>query len=180
MTTYRKLAIIGEVGSGKTQLIKTLSEISPLSTDVKSNIDIGKEQTTVGIDYGRISLSDNIALGLYGVPGQKRYSFVWKMVNKSLWGLVILIKYCDTPQLGELGELLNFFQPAKSKVPCLIGITHSENAQDEDISGMVDQIALLISQYSTLAPVLSIDPRDTESSIMLLNTINTMTLSNEF
>ena len=75
---YQKLAIIGEVGAGKTQLVKTLSEISPLETEAKSSIDIGKEYTTVGIDYGRITLADDMALGIYGVPGQERYSFLWE------------------------------------------------------------------------------------------------------
>ena len=72
---YQKLAIIGEVGAGKTQMVKTLSEISPFETEVKSSIDIGKEYTTVGIDYGRITLSDDMALGIYGVQVKSVFLF---------------------------------------------------------------------------------------------------------
>ena len=63
---YNKLAIVGEVGAGKTQLINTISEISPFATEARSSVDIGKEFTTVGIDYGRLSLDADIALGLFG------------------------------------------------------------------------------------------------------------------
>ena len=67
------MAVVGDVGAGKTQLIRSLSEIDPLSTEAQSSIDIGKEFTTVGIDYGRINLDEDTALGLYGVPGQQRF-----------------------------------------------------------------------------------------------------------
>ena len=77
---YRKLAIVGEVGAGKTKMIATLSEINPIETEAESSVDIGKKYTTVGIDYGRISLSEDTALGLYGLPSttlmwQNTYDF---------------------------------------------------------------------------------------------------------
>ena len=103
---YRKLAIVGEVGAGKTKLVKTLSEIAPLTTEAESSIDIGKKHTTVGIDYGRISLSEDMALGLYGVPGQERYSFLWKLVNTNLWGLLLLIKSGETPDFENLDNII--------------------------------------------------------------------------
>ena len=88
---YKKLAIVGEVGAGKTQLIKVISEISPFATEAKSSVDIGKEYTTVGIDYGRLTLDEDVALGLYGLPGQKRFSMLWEMVRQGLWGLLVLV-----------------------------------------------------------------------------------------
>lgn len=112
---YQKLAIIGEVGAGKTQLVRTLSEINPVETEAKSSIDIGKEYTTVGIDYGRITLSDDMALGIYGVPGQERFSFLWEFVNQSLWGLLILIRYGETPDYANIDKLLDFFRQNKSR-----------------------------------------------------------------
>ena len=102
---YNKLAIVGEVGSGKTKIINTLSEISPVKTEAESSIDIGKKYTTVGIDYGRITLSEDTALGLYGVPGQERYSFLWEFVNTNLWGLLIPILWVAC---WLVGDLLNY------------------------------------------------------------------------
>jgi signal recognition particle receptor subunit beta len=171
---YQKLAIIGEVGSGKTRLVKTLSEISPIETEAKSSIDIGKEYTTVGIDYGRITLSDDMALGIYGVPGQERFSFLWEFVNQSLWGLLILIRYGETPDYANLDKLLHFFAPEKKQTTCIIGITHCEDADKESLSALGQEIRVMLMQHNVVAPVLHTDPRNRESAISLLSLFNTL------
>lgn len=171
---YQKLAIIGEVGAGKTQVVQTLSEINPLGTEAKSTIDIGKEYTTVGIDYGRISLSDDMALGLYGVPGQERYSFLWEFVNHSLWGLLILIKYGETPDYDNLHKMLTFFDPEKHKTTCIIGITHCENADEFGIAALNQEIRAILMHHNVVAPIINIDPRDSESAKSLLVLFNAL------
>ena len=114
---YHKLAFVGDVGSGKTTIIRTLSDISTVNTDRSSSVDIGKAMTTVGIDYGRIMLGDTMALGLYGVPGQTRFSAVWRHVAKSLWGLAFLVKYTDEPDVGSLEPVFDFFDPSREGTP---------------------------------------------------------------
>ncbi len=173
---YRKLAIVGEVGSGKTQLVSTLTEISPFSTEVQSSEDIGKEFTTVGIDYGRISIEEEFALGLYGVPGQKRYSFLWEMVNKSLWGLLILIKYGEKPDYENLTDLLEFFAPDKKSIAVVVGITHAENASADALDAMHESISPLLDYMNALGQaIITIDARSKESAhslLLVLNAIN--------
>lgn len=171
---YQKLAIIGEVGAGKTQLIETLSEISPFGTEAKSTIDIGKEYTTVGIDYGRITLSDSMALGLYGVPGQERYSFLWEFVNRSLWGLLILIKYGEIPNYDNLDKMLTFFNPEKSQTTCIVAITHCEEADEFDIATLGQEIRAMLIHHNVVAPVINIDPRNRESATSLLVLFNAL------
>ena len=171
---YQKLAIIGEVGAGKTQMVKTLSEISPFETEVKSSIDIGKEYTTVGIDYGRITLSDDMALGIYGVPGQERFSFLWEFVNQSLWGLLILIRYGETPDYANLNKLLHFFAPEKNQTTCIIGITHCEDADKDRLSAQGQEIRVMLMQHNVVAPVIHADPRSRDSAISLLSLFNTL------
>lgn len=175
---YQKLAIIGEVGSGKTQMVKTLSEISPIETEAKSTIDIGKEYTTVGIDYGRITLSEDMALGIYGVPGQERYSFLWEIVNRSLWGLLILIKYGETPDYDNLNKLLTFFEPEKNQTTCVIGVTHSEEADRAGLLALGQEIRAMLMQHNVVAPVINADPRNRESAISLLTLFNTLNNQN--
>jgi len=173
---YKKLAIVGEVGVGKSQLIKTLSEISPVETEAKSSVDIGKEFTTVGIDYGRITLSDDTALGLYGVPGQSRYSFIWEIVNTSLWGLLIMIKFGDTPDYENLEKLLEFFEPKKNGSACIVGVSHCEDADEGELSALTLEINAILDHFEIQAPVLKVDPRKKDSSLSLLYTFNAISM----
>ena len=178
-TEYQKLAIIGEVGSGKTRLIQTLSEIKPVTTDVESTIDIGKKYTTVGIDYGRITISDNTALGLYGVPGQSRYSFLWEMVNTSLWGLVLLIRYGNQLNTKDIAHQLSFFEPTKNQIPCIVAITHVEQAEEQGRKNFFMEVEQLLGSLSLDAPMFAVDPRDKDSALLLLETFTAIGMSLE-
>lgn len=171
---YQKLAIIGEVGAGKSQMVKTLSEISPIETEAKSSIDIGKEYTTVGIDYGRITLSDDMALGIYGVPGQERYSFLWEFVNRSLWGLLILVKYGEQPDYNNLNKLLSFFEPEQNQTTCIIGVTHCENADKTSLMVLGHEIRAILMHHNVVAPIINTDPRNRESAVSLLLLFNNL------
>jgi len=168
---YKKLAIVGEVGSGKTQLIATLSEISPIETEAESTTDIGKKYTTVGIDYGRITLAEDTALGLYGVPGQDRYSFLWEMVNTNLWGLLVLLKFGEVPNYDDLDKLLTFFSPSNNETTCVVGITHCDGSDDE-VAALSVEIKAILKNHNILAPVLAIDARSRESGITVLHVFN--------
>lgn len=165
---YNKLAVVGEVGAGKTQIINTISEISPFATEAKSSVDIGKEYTTVGIDYGRLSLDEDIALGLFGLPGQSRYSFLWDMVKENLWGLLVLVKYGDGFNYEAFENILEHFKPQESKVPLVVGLSHCENADSEDIEMLSDFVEMSLMNKDIQAPIMMVDPRDIESSLMLL------------
>jgi signal recognition particle receptor subunit beta len=165
---YKKMAIVGEIGSGKTQLVNTLSEISPFTTEVKSTVDIGKQYTTVGIDYGRLSLSDDTVLGLYGLPGQARYDFLWNMVSESLWGVIILIKFSETFQYKDLAKALQFFDKHNYGVPIVIGLTHSENASKESLAKIISMINLVLDDQGIVAPIIPFDARRSDSALLPL------------
>lgn len=171
---YKKLAVVGEVGAGKTQLIHTISEISPFATEARSSVDIGKEYTTVGIDYGRLSLAEDVALGLYGLPGQKRFSMLWDMVAQGLWGLLVLVKYSDDYELEGLQTVLDHFAPHETKVPVVIGISHCENAENDELDTLIEFIQMVLTNYDLSSPVYPVDPRDVESSIMVLQMFDAM------
>ncbi|RBP49595.1 GTP-binding protein [Arenicella xantha] len=169
---YKKLAIIGEVGAGKSRLIKTLSEISPVETEVESSIDIGKKYTTVGIDYGRIKLTDDTALGLYGVPGQQRFSFLWETVNKGLWGILILVKYGETPNYDDFDHLLSFFAPNENNTTCVVGVTHCEQAENSDLVALNCEIRAILDHNKLVSPIINVDPRNKESALSVLHMFN--------
>lgn len=171
---YQKLAVVGEVGAGKTQLIHTISEISPFVTEARSSVDIGKEFTTVGIDYGRLTLSEDAALGLFGLPGQKRFSMLWDMVNTSLWGLLVLVKFRKELDVDAVDGVLSHFRPSENNIPVVIGISHCESASDDELNRLIEFIDGLIIGYGISAPILPVDPRDIESSVLLLHTFDAL------
>lgn len=172
---YKKLAIVGEVGSGKTQLINTISEISPFATEEKSSVDIGKEYTTVGIDYGRLTLDENVALGLYGLPGQKRFKLLWDMVKKGLWGLLVLTKYDKTINIPVLDDILAHFDTRTNKIPVVVGLSHCDLIEsDDDMNNALNNIQNLLNDRGISAPIIPVDPRDVESCLMLLQAIDSI------
>lgn len=164
---HKKVAFVGSVGSGKTTIINQLSSIETVNTDVESSIDIGKEYTTVGIDYGHINLGDDMSIGLYGVPGQKRFSFVWDFVSKGLWAVVILIKNGDKASLDDMKYLMQYFKVDKNST-CVIGITHAEDNENE---AFTEQVRQMVESMHMNLPIYHVDARQKGSAMLIMNTL---------
>ena len=90
-----KIVFGGTMGAGKSRAIKALSEIDVLSTEAL-NTDLESHEkmlTTVGIDYGEITLDDGVKVGLYGTPGQDRFDFIWAVICKGAIGTIVMIDH---------------------------------------------------------------------------------------
>lgn len=174
MSDYRKLAFVGGVGCGKTTIIRTLSETEAIDTDKRSSVDIGKEFTTVGIDYGRITLGDSMALGLYGVPGQKRFSMLWEHINQSLWGIAFLVRYSEDPDFDELTEVIQFFDPVSTNTPFLVAVSHADIADEEDVDNLCAVFQEHLVQHHLPAAVLAVDCTSMESAMNIPLYVNAL------
>jgi signal recognition particle receptor subunit beta len=96
-----KIVIVGGFGVGKTTMVRSVSEIRPLSTEetmTHAGVGIddphgvsGKRATTVAFDFGRITLNDQMVLYLFGAPGQKRFWFLWDQLFSGALGSVVLV-----------------------------------------------------------------------------------------
>ena len=88
-----KVVITGPFNAGKTSLIKAVSEITVLSTErqVSDASSEGDGETTVAMDFGRITVSDDVVLYLFGTPGQARFSFMWETLSEGMLGFVLLV-----------------------------------------------------------------------------------------
>lgn len=170
MRENKKIAFIGSVGSGKTTLIENLSDSSTINTDVDSSVDIGKATTTVGIDYGTITLDEDMKLNLYGVPGQRKFSFIWDFVKEGLWAVVILVKNNHSKSIKELDYLLDYFA-IDEQIPCLIGITHSDIIKCDTSFHAVQEILL---HKSLKLPVYSIDASLKKNAHLIIRTLIAM------
>lgn len=101
-----KIVIVGGFGVGKTTMVRSVSEIRPLSTEetmTQAGVGIdqglqGKTTTTVAFDFGRISLDERMVLYLFGAPGQERFWFLWDRLFSGTLGAVVLV---DTRRLAD-------------------------------------------------------------------------------
>ena len=86
-----KIVITGSYSAGKTQLIRTLSDIETVSTDYAVTLDEErqlKQETTVALDFGTIAINEQLTLYLFGTPGQERFDFMWEHLSIGCIGFV--------------------------------------------------------------------------------------------
>jgi signal recognition particle receptor subunit beta len=162
-----KIVVVGGFGVGKTTMVRSVSEIRPLSTEetmTQAGLGIdetgavsGKTTTTVAFDFGRISLNDQMVLYLFGAPGQERFWFLWDRLFAGTLGAVVLV---DTRRLADswyaIDRLEHHGTPfivARNNFP---GCSHSLEKIREALS-LPDEV-----------PLIDCDARDRESAKQVL------------
>ncbi|WP_063047681.1 MULTISPECIES: GTP-binding protein [Nocardia] len=159
-----KIVIAGEMGVGKTTLVGAVSDIVPLKTealmtDLSSEIDDtsavpDKTTTTVAMDFGRITLSDDLVLYLFGTPGQHRFWFMWDDLSLGAIGAILLV---DTRRVDESFAAVDYFE--ELGLPFLVAVNEFEGAPKFPEEAIRDALSL-----SADVPVMMIDARDRESA----------------
>jgi uncharacterized protein len=164
-----KIVFAGSMGSGKTEAIKSLSEIPVLATEALNTDDVShkKMQTTVGIDYGEITLEDGVKIGLYGTPGQDRFNFMWGVISQGAIGTIILIDHSVKKPLEELRYYIDFFENHAENIA--IGITHV----DENLEQSTHQYREWLMENKLNYPLFFIDARNKADVLMMIETLVT-------
>ena len=163
--TEHKILFSGTTGAGKTTAIGAVSEIPPLSTDVK-NTDSGlsKAMTTVGLDYGEVTLDGGDKLRLYGTPGQKRFDFMWQILSRGALGLIILIDNRQPDPLADLDMYLDGFSALIEQTACVVAVGRMEDHAEPCIEQFSEHMEL----RGVLCPVLPVDVREPAQVLQLL------------
>ncbi|MEQ4303990.1 ATP/GTP-binding protein [Plantactinospora sp. B6F1] len=159
-----KVVVAGGFGTGKTTLVGSVSEIPPLTTEevlTQASVGVdditgveGKTRTTVALDFGRITISDDVVLYLFGTPGQDRFWFIWDELAQGAVGAVVLI---DTRRLDTSFPAVDYFE--RRGIPFVAAVNRFFGEclyTEEEI-----RAALKLDEA---VPLLWCDARDRESS----------------
>ena len=162
-----KMVITGPFSSGKTEFIQTVSEIDVVATErkISSEAERIKETTTVAMDFGRITVDDNLVLYLFGTPGQKRFDFMWEILSEGMLGFIVMVDSTRPETFREARSILETFR-AYAPTPYVV----AANKQDmEDAWSVEDmRIALRLDPKIKFLPCIALDKEEVKKVLLEL------------
>jgi signal recognition particle receptor subunit beta len=167
-----KILVVGAFGVGKTTLIGSVSEITPLRTeetmtaasvgvDSLAGLD-GKATTTVAMDFGRITVSPDVVMYLFGTPGQRRFWDLWEGLAEGAVGALVLV---DTRRIEDSFEVFDQLE-TRTGMPFAVAVNEFPDAPRYDTNQLREALDLLPD-----TPIVVCDARNQESSAQALITL---------
>ncbi len=160
-----KIVVTGPFSAGKTEFIRSVSEIDVVSTERKISTDAEKvkETTTVAMDFGRITVDDNLILYLFGTPGQRRFDFMWEILSEGMLGFIVMVDSTRPETFREARSILETFR-AYAPTPYVVAANKQDRPDAWDIEDM--RVALRLDPKIKLLPCVA-RKKDTVKSVLL-------------
>ncbi len=136
-----KMVVTGPFNAGKTEFIRSVSEIDVVSTERKitSEAERIKQSTTVAMDFGRITVDEDLVLYLFGTPGQKRFDFMWEILSEGMLGFIVMLDSTRPETFREARSILETFR-AYAPTPYVV----AANKQDKEDAWDLDDMRIAL------------------------------------
>jgi uncharacterized protein len=146
-----KMVVTGPFNSGKTEFIQSVSEINVVSTErkISSESERVKDSTTVAMDFGRITVDQDLVLYLFGTPGQKRFDFMWEILSEGMLGFIVMVDSTRPETFREARSILETFR-AYAPTPYVVAANKQDMADAWDLEDI--RLALRLSPKVKLLP----------------------------
>lgn len=178
------ILFMGPVGAGKTEAIRSLSDIDVVDTDVAATDETAllKEKTTVSMDVGVLNLGGGDRLRLYGAPGQGRFDFMWEILVEHTKGLVIMLNHANPDPLQDIafyaGRLKGML--AGRTLPVVVGVTHTDERTDRSMTLYLEYLKQHPLPFASgKVPVFRVDARQRHDASALMMALAAMLEMNE-
>ncbi|MCL4559699.1 MAG: ATP/GTP-binding protein [Chloroflexi bacterium] len=162
-----KMVVTGPFSAGKTQFIRSVSEIDVVSTERKISAEAEKIKatTTVAMDFGRISIDDDLVLFLFGTPGQKRFDFMWEILSEGMLGFVVIVDSTRPETFREARSILETFR-AYAPTPYIVAANKQDLPDAWDVEDM--RYALRLDEKVKLLPCVARDKESVKNILLEL------------
>jgi small GTP-binding protein len=160
-----KIVVTGPFSSGKTEFIRSVSEIDVVSTERKISADAEKikETTTVAMDFGRITVDQDLILYLFGTPGQRRFDFMWEILSEGMLGFIVMVDSTRPETFREARSILETFR-AYAPTPYVVAANKQDRPDAWDVDDM--RVALRLDPKVKLLPCTA-RKKDSVKSVLL-------------
>jgi signal recognition particle receptor subunit beta len=159
------------MGAGKTTAIQSLSEIEVVRTEANNSERhiVDKATTTVALDYGEIVIDGEDKVRLYGIPGQKRFDFMWSILKKRAKGMILLVNSDAPDPIGEMIYFIDEFRELYDRGGVVVGISRADIVAGPTLAEFSE--ALERTNPELVIPVFTVDPRDRDQMEDVLLTL---------
>jgi len=162
-----KIVVTGPFNAGKTEMIRSISEIDVVDTErkVTAETEKVKSSTTVAMDFGRITVDNDLVLFLFGTPGQKRFDYMWEILSEGMLGFIVVLDSTRPETFHEARTIMETFR-AYAPTPFVVAANKQDCADAWSVEDI--RLALHLDESIKLLPCVAIKKNSVKTVLLEL------------